>query len=79
MVLGEYTTTLDYTQTDVPVKTDSSLNMLLPILAQPIVQTIVDGSNLGISTVTITKPQQTSFGTKLTGNITNAGPCEFEP
>ena len=69
-------TTLDYTQSDIPVKMDSSLNLLLPILVQPIVQKTVDGSNLRISTASITNPQQTSFGTKLTDNITNAGPCK---
>ena len=110
---GDYSTTLDYTQTSVPVVTDESLNLLLPYLAQPIVQKIVDGSNLGsvffffapglyllyryresrISAVTITNPQQTSFGmllrkirngpnsstpgTQLNGNITNTGPCRL--
>ncbi|EJD03283.1 uncharacterized protein FOMMEDRAFT_168292 [Fomitiporia mediterranea MF3/22] len=76
VTIGDYNTELDYNQTDVPVKTDESLNMLLPFLAQPIVQKIVDGSLLGISAVTITNPQQTSFGTKLNGNITNAGPFD---
>lgn len=76
VTIGEYTTTLSYTQLDVPVSTDESLNLLLPILAQPIVQKIVDGSGLGISTVTITDPAQNSFGTKLLGNITNAGPFD---
>ncbi|KAL5507074.1 hypothetical protein ACEPAH_6530 [Sanghuangporus vaninii] len=74
--IGDYDTTLDYAQTSIPVVVDESLNLLLPFLAQPIVQKIVDGSLLGISTVTITNPQQTSFGTRLNGNITNAGPFD---
>ncbi|KAH8119480.1 hypothetical protein DFH11DRAFT_1722990 [Phellopilus nigrolimitatus] len=78
VTIGDYTTNLGYNQTDVPVATDSSLNLLLPVLAQPIVQKLVTGSILGISTVIITDPQQTSFGTKLTGNITNAGPFDAQ-
>lgn len=50
-ISGEYTTSLQYTQASVPVLTDSSLNMLLPVLAQPIVQRIVTGSNLGYASV----------------------------
>ena len=76
VTIGEYTSTLSYTQPSVPVGTDDSLNLLLPILAQPIVQKIVDGAALGISTVVITDPAQNSFGTKLKGNITNAGPFD---
>lgn len=45
--IGDYNTQLEYSQEDVPVGTDDSLNMLLPVLAAPIVQKIVTGSNLG--------------------------------
>ena len=72
---GEYPTTLEYTQQGVAIATDSSVNLLLPILAQPIVQTIVSGSVLGIETVLIKDVQENSFGTSLKGSITNAGPC----
>ncbi len=75
--IGDYATTLTYTQPDVEVKTDESLNLLLPILAQPIVQKIVDGSVLGIETVLIKDIKENSFGTSLKGSIRNAGPCEF--
>ena len=44
---GEYATTLSYTQLSVPITTDSSMNLMLPVLAQPIVQKIVGGSVLG--------------------------------
>ncbi len=77
MNIGDYATTLTYTQPDVEVKTDQSLNLLLPILAQPIVQKIVDGSVLGIETVLIKDIKENSFGTSLKGSIRNAGPCEF--
>ncbi|KAI0072486.1 hypothetical protein K474DRAFT_1678619 [Panus rudis PR-1116 ss-1] len=73
--IGDYNTKLEYNQTDVPVATDESLNMLLPILAQPIVQKLVTQSNLGISNVVISDPQENSFSTQLFGSITNAGPC----
>ena len=76
VTIGEYATTLSYTQPDVAIKTDDSLNFLLPILAQPIVQKIVDGSVLGIETVLIKDIKEDSFGTSLKGSITNAGPCE---
>ncbi|RPD70056.1 hypothetical protein L226DRAFT_261105 [Lentinus tigrinus ALCF2SS1-7] len=74
--IGEYATTLSYTQPDVEIKTDKSLNLLLPILAQPIVQKIVDGSVLGIETVLIKDIKEDSFGTSLKGSIKNAGPFD---
>ncbi|KIJ47323.1 hypothetical protein M422DRAFT_164299, partial [Sphaerobolus stellatus SS14] len=76
--IGDYATSLQFTQSSVPVKTDESLNMLLPILAQPIVQKIITGSELSIDTVIISNPQQTSFVTALKGSITNAGPFDAE-
>ncbi|KAI0321180.1 hypothetical protein OF83DRAFT_1280620 [Amylostereum chailletii] len=74
--IGDYQTTLQYTQNAVPTKTDESLNLILPILAQPIVQKIVAGSALGVSTVLISDVKQNSFGTKLSGSITQSGPFD---
>lgn len=74
--IGEYTTQLSYTQNSVPTKTDKSLDLILPVLAQPIVQKIINGSTLGIDTVVITSPAQASFATKLKGGIQNAGPFD---
>ncbi|KAL4074292.1 hypothetical protein J3A83DRAFT_4234939 [Scleroderma citrinum] len=76
LMIGEYATTLIYTQPSVPIATDASLNLILPVLAQPIVQKIVGMSVLGVDTVIITNPQQTSFGTQLKGSITNTGPFD---
>ncbi|OJT10827.1 hypothetical protein TRAPUB_12696, partial [Trametes pubescens] len=76
VMIGEYPTTLQYTQTDVETKTDKSLNNILPVLAQPIVQKIVSGSILGIETVVIKNIQEKSFGTSLKGSITQAGPFD---
>ncbi|KAJ7716738.1 hypothetical protein DFH07DRAFT_349612 [Mycena maculata] len=76
VTIGDYQTSLSYTQTGLPTGTDSSLDLILPILAQPIVQKIVGGSLLGLDTVLITNPQQTSFTSQLKGAITNAGPFD---
>ncbi|KAG1785555.1 uncharacterized protein HD556DRAFT_110398 [Suillus plorans] len=76
LTIGNYATTLSYTQNDVPITTDSSLNLILPILAKPIVQKVVGGSILGVESVLITNPQETMFGTQLNGSITNAGPFD---
>ncbi|ESK92921.1 hypothetical protein Moror_8994 [Moniliophthora roreri MCA 2997] len=74
--IGDYNTQLTYTQSTVPTNTDESLNLILPVLAQPIVQKIVSGATLGISTVLIKDPQQNSFSTQLRGSIANAGPFD---
>ena len=47
VIIGEYQTTLNYAQKAVPVHTDETLHLLLPTLAMPIVQKIVDGSIMG--------------------------------
>lgn len=47
VIIGDYHTTLNYAQSDVPVQTDDTLDLLLGVLAQPIVQKIVDGSVMG--------------------------------
>jgi hypothetical protein len=47
VTIGDYATTLQYTQTGLVTHTDESLNLILPVLAQPIVQKIVGGSLLG--------------------------------
>lgn len=47
MLVGDYATTIEFSQDGLPTATDESLNLLLPILAKPIVQKIVTGSILG--------------------------------
>ncbi|KAF7983257.1 hypothetical protein HWV62_22882 [Athelia sp. TMB] len=76
VTIGEYQTTLNYTQLSVPITTDSSLNYLLPVLAQPIVQKIVDEAVIAVDTVLISDPELNQFTTLLTGSITNAGPFD---
>ncbi|EST10168.1 Protein of unknown function DUF3712 [Kalmanozyma brasiliensis GHG001] len=74
--IGDYSTTLTFAQANVPLGTDVTLNRLLPVLASPIVQKIVDNSILNIDRVTILNPQQNSFQTALQGTITNSGPFD---
>ena len=47
-----------FVQSDVKLETDDSLHLLLPVLAKPIVQKIVDGAVLVVKRVTILNPQQ---------------------
>ena len=74
---GEYPTTLAFTQHNVSVKTDKTLNLLLPIIAQPIAQNIVTEAVLGIETIFITDANEASFTASLNGSITNTGPCKL--
>ncbi|TKY86943.1 hypothetical protein EX895_004231 [Sporisorium graminicola] len=74
--LGDYTTSLTLAQNDVPLGTDVTLNRLLPVLAKPIVQKIVDGAVLNIDRATILNPQQNRFQTALQGTITGTGPFD---
>ncbi|KAG7446409.1 uncharacterized protein BT62DRAFT_931852 [Guyanagaster necrorhizus] len=74
--IGDYSTTLEYTQSGVKTNTDDSLDLILPILAQPIVQKMVSQSLLSIDNVLISDPQPESFIAAMTGSITNAGPFD---
>ncbi|WFD30560.1 hypothetical protein MSPP1_001581 [Malassezia sp. CBS 17886] len=76
--IGDYESPLTLVQDDVALQTDDTLNMLLPVLASPIVQKIVDGANLAIESVTILDPKEKSFRTHLIGSITNAGPFDAD-
>jgi len=46
--------------------------------SQPIVQSVVSKVVLCVNSVLITNPSTTSFGTRLSGSITNAGPVDAE-
>ncbi|KAF9562634.1 hypothetical protein CPC08DRAFT_706528 [Agrocybe pediades] len=76
VTIGDYKTTLDFSQPGVPTATDDSLDLILPVLAAPIVQKIVGGSSLGLDTVLILDPAQNAFKTQLKGSISNAGPFD---
>ncbi|BGP44010.1 hypothetical protein JCM10449v2_008067 [Rhodotorula kratochvilovae] len=74
--IGEYTTSLTYRQAGVPAYTDQTLTMLLPVLARPIVQKIVDEAALNVDTVMITDPSNNAFTAGLVGSIRNSGPFD---
>ncbi|GAA5937070.1 uncharacterized protein JCM15063_000146 [Sporobolomyces koalae] len=74
--IGDYATVLSYVQKDVPAYTDQTLTLLLPVLARPIVQKIVDEAALGIDTVMISDPSNTAFTAGLVGSLTNSGPFD---
>ncbi|GAA6057282.1 hypothetical protein JCM3770_004534 [Rhodotorula araucariae] len=74
--IGEYTTSLTYSQPGVPAYTDQTLTMLLPVLARPIVQKIVDEAALNVDTVMITDPSNNAFTAGLVGSIRNSGPFD---
>ncbi|KAH9485291.1 hypothetical protein JR316_0002199 [Psilocybe cubensis] len=76
VTIGQYATTLAFSQAQVATSTDQSLDLILPILAAPIVQKIVGGSILGLDTVIIIDPSQNTFKTQLKGSISNAGPFD---
>ncbi|PVF99379.1 hypothetical protein CPB86DRAFT_293734 [Serendipita vermifera] len=76
VLIGDYRTTLNYIQKGVQVQTDETLHLILSVLAQPIVQKIVDGSVMGIDTLIISNPKEQSFDTALKGSITQAGPFD---
>lgn len=76
VTIGEYGSTLTFSQANVPLGTDETLFKLLPPLALPIVQKIVDQSILNIDRVTLMDPQPGSFRAALQGTLTNAGPFD---
>ena len=74
--MGDYVTPITFSQQNVPFATDSSLNLLLPVFAKPIVQKIIDGSNLVMDRLTIFNPGQNNFQVHIVGSINNAGPFD---
>ncbi|KAG6854052.1 hypothetical protein C0991_011030 [Blastosporella zonata] len=75
--LGDYQTTLQYTQSGVPTATDESLDYILPVLAQPIVQQIamlteetfewdISGQNLSVNALGISVPGVTFTSRTIT-------------
>lgn len=72
--IGDYTIDITFLQSNVKLITDDSLHKLLPVLAKPIVQKIIDGASLSISQITILNPKAKSFQVHLEGSIANSGP-----
>jgi hypothetical protein len=76
--VGQYPTSLAFSQSGIPVATDASLHLLLPIIATPIVQKLVGGAVLQVSSVIISDAAQNSFTAQMKGSITNAGPFDAD-
>ncbi|KAL1915516.1 uncharacterized protein VTP21DRAFT_6640 [Calcarisporiella thermophila] len=74
--VGEYQTSIHYQQSAVDARTDESVLRLIPIVGNPIVQTIVNNAVFGLTKVIIQEPSNQGFKTRLVGSLTNAGPLD---
>jgi hypothetical protein len=72
--IGQYVNDLAFSQAAVAVATDQSVTQLIPIVGQPIVQQIVDGSILGFETIILSDVTEGSFSVQMKGTITKSGP-----
>ncbi|KAI8875227.1 hypothetical protein K501DRAFT_203069, partial [Backusella circina FSU 941] len=76
ITIGQYSTDLSFSQSDVSVSADDSVLLLIPIVGQPIVQQIVDGSVLAFDSVTLSSPTNSGFAVQMKGSISNTGPMD---
>lgn len=72
--IGQYTNDLAFSQAAVAVTTDKSVTGLIPIIGQPIVQQIIDGSVLGFESVMMSEVTESSFKVQMKGSISKSGP-----
>lgn len=76
VLIGSYATTLTYTQPGVPIATDDTLGYLLPVLARPVVQQVMDLATLQLESVLISDVEEGGFRAGLKGSIGSAGPFD---
>ncbi|KAI8378360.1 hypothetical protein BD560DRAFT_348571 [Blakeslea trispora] len=76
IAIGQYVNDLAFSQGSVAVATDNSVTALIPIVGQPIVQQIVDGSVLGFDTIVLSAITEGSFSVQMKGSISNTGPMD---
>ncbi|KAI8979283.1 hypothetical protein BDF20DRAFT_1000640 [Mycotypha africana] len=76
ITIGQYVNDLAFSQSNVVVTTDDTVTQLIPIVGQPIVQQIVDGSVLSFSTIVLSDVTEGSFKVQMSGSIANAGPMD---
>ncbi|KAI7900771.1 uncharacterized protein BX663DRAFT_438815 [Cokeromyces recurvatus] len=74
--IGEYLDELVLSQSGVAISTDNSITQLIPLVGQPIVQQIVDGSVLAFKTIVLSSPTNDNFIVRMRGSITNTGPMD---
>ena len=76
LAIGQYVNDLAFSQAGVAVGTDESVTQFIPIVGQPIVQQIVDGSELAFESVMLSSPTESSFNVQMKGSITKSGPMD---
>ncbi|CAM0140292.1 hypothetical protein VKS41_005895 [Umbelopsis sp. WA50703] len=74
IVIGQYTDDLAFVQSNVACTTDSSISKLIPIVGQPLVQSIIDASQLSFDSVVLSSPTDSNFQVQMNGKITGTGP-----
>ncbi|CAM0140812.1 hypothetical protein VKS41_008089 [Umbelopsis sp. WA50703] len=72
--IGQYSDTLQIVQASVPTKTDSTITYLIPVVGQPLVQSIINQSKLTFSSATLSQATDSGFTVALDGQITGTGP-----
>ncbi|KAI8071002.1 hypothetical protein BC940DRAFT_345216 [Gongronella butleri] len=72
--VGDYVTTLAFTQTGVPVGAGPSVLNLLSIVALPLLTQILNGANMAFESVILSNPTEANAQAQIVGSITNAGP-----
>ncbi|KAK4514796.1 uncharacterized protein ATC70_002401 [Mucor velutinosus] len=76
ITIGQYVNDLAFSQAGVAVAADNSVTKLIPIVGQPIVQQVVDGSILGFETIVMSNVAENSFTVQMKGSISNSGPMD---
>ncbi|KAF1802885.1 hypothetical protein V8B55DRAFT_1045444 [Mucor lusitanicus] len=76
ITIGQYVNDLAFSQAGVTVSADNSVTKLIPIVGQPIVQQVVDGSVLGFETIVMSNVGENSFTVQMKGSISNSGPMD---
>jgi hypothetical protein len=72
--IGQYNDTLAIVQNSIPTKTDSTITYLIPVVGQPIVQSIINQAGLSFSSAILSNPTDTGFTVQLNGQLTGTGP-----
>lgn len=76
LTIGQYVNVLSFAQAGVQTATDNTVTGLIPIVGQPIVQQIVDGSVLGFESIVMSAPTESGFKVQMKGSIKNTGPMD---
>lgn len=76
--IGQYVNDLAFSQASVAIATDSSVTALIPIVGQPIVQQIVDGSVLAFDKIIMSDVSEGSFNVQMVGTIKKTGPMNAD-